>query len=76
MKYNFDKVMKANKFEVCVDTARQYGYFEHDEWGDECGGGLWFENNALVDYDGVACLPKEVAAGLRGMGFVVSADFD
>ena len=74
--YNFDKRIQAGKFDVQVDTAAQYGYFEHDHYGDECGGGLWFEDNTLVDYDGVAILPSDVAAGLRSMGMVVPADME
>jgi len=76
MKYAFDKVTRVGKFEVMVDSTAQYGYFEHEDYGDECGGGLWFEDGSLVDYDGVACLPGDVARGLRDMGFTVSPDFD
>lgn len=49
--------------------------------GDERGGGLWFDRSTtgdlvLRDYDGVACLPKEVATALRDAGVVVGQDFD
>lgn len=78
--YNFDKTTISGKFEIKVDTAALYGYFEHEELGDECGGGLWFEKCPegleLTDYDGVCCLPKRVAIGLRELGFIVEEDME
>lgn len=79
--YNFDVQLHEGKFEVKVDTAAAYGHFEHDELGDERGGGLWFIRPKvgpleLADYDGVPVLPKSVAKALRGAGFEVDADFD
>lgn len=74
--YTFNRRIQSGKFEILVDEAAQYGYFEHEELGDECGGGLWLEGNVLVDADGTYALPKDVAAGLRAMGFVVTEDFD
>ncbi len=75
-KYNFDKKIQSGKFDVQVDTAAQYGYFEHEHYGDEVGGGLWFQDNALIDYDGVAALPMPVIKGLREMGMVVPEDME
>lgn len=75
MDYAFDKVTRVGKFEVMVDSTAQYGYFEHEDYGDECGGGLWFEDGSLVDYDGVACLPLDVATALEQLGFVVDKSF-
>lgn len=74
-KYNFDKRTQSGKFDVQVDSGAQYGYFEHTHYGDECGGGLWFKDNALIDYDGVAALPMAVVTGLRDMGFTVADEF-
>ena len=71
MSYNFTKHKTAN-FTVAVDRAANYGYFEHDEYGDECGGGLWFESKALVDYDGVGELDTEVIDKLAELGYDVS----
>jgi hypothetical protein len=53
--------------------GRQQGWFEHNEYGDECGGGLWFYRNELVDYDGICgYLPEEVLDVLQyTMGFNV-----
>ena len=64
---------------VGVDTAARCGYFERKD-GSE-GGGLWFERLAdgtleLVDYDGMACLPRSVVEALRGAGFVLDETFD
>ena len=42
MAYNFNKKTKVKHYEVEVDTESMYGNFEHDELGDESGGGLWF----------------------------------
>lgn len=80
MSYEFNLKTISGKFEIKVDTAAQYGYFEHEELGDECGGGLWFEKCPegleLIDYDGVACLPARVAVGLRELGFIVGEDME
>jgi hypothetical protein len=36
-------------------------YFEHNTLGEDCAGHMWFdENKALIDYDGVFELPKEI----------------
>lgn len=75
MSYNFNLKFQAGPFEVMVDTASQYGYFEHDDLGDECGGGLWFRDNNLIDYDGVFELPSKVSAGLREHGFIVDEEY-
>jgi hypothetical protein len=51
------------------------GYFE---WvggtneDDECCGGLWFDGNVLVDYDGVSSLPDVVETTLREAGYNLS----
>jgi hypothetical protein len=78
--YNFDRVLQAPNFEIKIDTAAGYGYFEHNELGDNCGGGLWFERLeggmlSLTDYDGVFALPSEVKATLLLTGFIVDEDF-
>lgn len=78
--YNFDRKVQSGKFEIGVDTTAAYGYFEHDELGDECSGGLWFEREGgklvLTDYDGVAVLSKFVIKGLRDIGCRVPRDFE
>jgi len=61
MKYDFTISLGTQNFDVKVDPVAKYGYFEHNELGDECGGGLWFDDEMFLrDYDGVYELPKEV----------------
>lgn len=80
MSYNFNKSFVYGKFDVKVDEKAKYGYFEHHEYGEDCGGGLWFERTAsgkleLMDYDGVFELPRSVRNCLRENGFVVDDVF-
>jgi hypothetical protein len=82
-KYNFATKINTPNFEIGVDDATLYGYFEHNELGDECGGGLWFVINEenptkleLIDYDGVACLPKMICEALRENGYIISDIFE
>ena len=65
MTRQYDLDISTADFEIKIDTATNYGYFEHNELGDECGGGLWFQDGALTDYDGVYELPKQVETALR-----------
>ena len=71
MSYTFDKNITVKKWEINIDSAEQYGCFEHDDTGH--GGGLWFESNELVDYDGVFELPLSVIEGIELLGF--NADY-
>lgn len=36
------------------------GSFEHNQYGEDVGGGLWVRDHELFDYDGVHNLPEEV----------------
>ena len=54
------------------------GWMEHDTEGEV--GGLWMDSAdhgrlELVDYDGVAMLPRKVAQGLEACGVFVPDDF-
>lgn len=69
--YNFTINIDTPNFEIRIDTEAQYGYFEHNELGDECGGGLWFDDRLLLDYDGVYELPQEVQDALINASFIV-----
>jgi uncharacterized protein involved in high-affinity Fe2+ transport len=71
--YDFDKKTTIGKWEVQIDNKAKYGYFEHADTGS--GGGLWFESNELVDYDGVGVLPKKVIEAIKTLGFVVGDEF-
>lgn len=72
MSYNFTLKTTVGKFEVQIDPVAMYGYFEHEELGDECGGGLWFDTDKeLLDYDGVYDLPKKVREAITNLGYSV-----
>lgn len=58
---------------VCITIERReddYAGWEYynDEDDEYAEGGLWFEGNKLMDYDGVCALPEEVYMSLRHMG--------
>ena len=62
---------------VRVNDSDQYGSFEiydietgGEDWYAE--GGLWFEGNKVVDYDGVFSLPIPVINKLKEWGYDVS----
>jgi len=88
MTYNFDTKLNTKNFTVEIDTQANYGYFEHNTKGDECGGGLLFQTVPmseaglkkkkveLIYYDGVFALPKEVISALRTAGYIVDEDFE
>jgi len=73
---NFDKKTICGKYEVQISTLDQKGYFEDESFGDEQGGGLWFEKKSLIDYDGMACLPNDVIKAVRELGFTVPREFE
>lgn len=66
---------KGNSNEPKYDLllyGNQYGWFDHNEHGDEYGGFVWFKDGELVDYDGTAgYLPEEVLDALEAIGFDV-----
>ncbi len=59
---------------VQLSPATNYGYWEFKD-GSE-GGGLWFENNELVDFDGHYLLPAKVVTALRDHGCIVDDTFN
>jgi len=70
--YDFNFDASSANYEIKIDTEQEYGYFEHNTHGDEIAGGLWFEGNELVDYDGVFELPIEVVEALKANDIDVS----
>lgn len=70
------KVTTDNFTVEIFDETPLRGYFEHNELGDNCAGGLLFDGLRLIDYDGVFELPKEVIQALRGMSFYVGDEFE
>ena len=70
------KFITTNFTVEIFDEKPLRGYFEHNELGDDCAGGLLFEGNDLIDYDDVFELPKEVIQMLRDMDFYVGEEFE
>lgn len=80
MTIEYDKKVHVAPYIVEVSTKEARGYFEHDELGDEAGGGLWFQTNddgklEIIDYDGMSHLPGRVIEALDQMGVVVPEEF-
>ena len=44
---NTYKITNTENYEVALSTNGRYGYFEHNELGDICGGGLSTEAESL-----------------------------
>lgn len=80
MAHDYSMNLDTDKYTIRVSPTTNYGYFEHNKLGDECGGGLWFEpvlmTMELIDFDGVACLPQDVVKALRAAGFILDSTFD
>lgn len=79
--YDFNCKIVTDNFTIEVADSDRYGAFEHNDLGDECGGGLWFEQNPegkleLIDADGTYTLPEEVAEALRLAGYVITEEFE
>ena len=72
MSDHFTQKARAGKREVFISPTEHRGYFEHDVYGE--GGGLWFTNQELTDYDGVYFLPEDVATAIRSLGYIVPED--
>lgn len=70
--YKFDLNLSTATHTIEIDTAAGYGYFQNDTTGTE--GGLWFEDKTLIDYDGVAVLPKQVEDALKAKGYSLDDD--
>jgi hypothetical protein len=81
MNYNFNQDLSTDKWDIKIDTAERYGYFERHS--DGAGGGLWFVASEdkpgvveLRDFDGIYELPRSVIAALRGAGYYLDDTFD
>ena len=72
---NWEAKSVVGKYDISINFKTQKGWFEHHIYGDERGGGLWFEDDELTDYDGVYSLPNDVVTGIEELGFIVSEDF-
>ena len=75
--YDFDITLNTLSFEICIDSIAKYGYFEHKDLGEDCAGGLWFDDDfQLKDYDGVAILPTQVKEILIKLGHINAQNAD
>ena len=73
--YNIN--LSTNKFEIWINTETKYGWFEDNIFGDENGGGLWFdEDMKLKDYDGVYFLPNDVRNQLMRNNFITQEMYE
>jgi hypothetical protein len=69
--YNFTTRLGTQNYDIGIDPKALYGYFEHNELGEDSGGGLWFDKHFnLIDYDGVFQLPSEVKNILIQFGMI------
>jgi hypothetical protein len=74
-RYNLD--LSTNRFTIQIDTNGKYGWFEDKIYGDENGGGLWFdEDMKLKDYDGVYFLPNHVRNQLMKNNFITQEFYE
>ena len=73
MRYNFTIDTTGKNWRVLIDPAANYGYYERAS-GEE-GGGLWFGDKALLDYDGRMMLPRECCDLIRRAGYSVEYVF-
>jgi len=56
----------------CNEDTHVPTMFEHNEVGDDWGGGIWIKGKKVTDYDGVSELPRGVLKTLRALGYDVS----
>jgi hypothetical protein len=75
MAIKYDKKIQVGKYEIQISEDNTYGYFEHDDYGEDAGGSLTFENKVLEDFDGMMVLPLEVADGISKLGFNVNREY-
>ena len=66
------RVTETRNYEVGLSLDGTRGYFEHRAVGEDLGGELLFKDGALIDYDGVFSLPREIAVELKDRGVDVS----
>lgn len=70
-----EKSITIDDVRVTITEDKNYGYFELGETEyDYIEGGLWFENNELVDYDGCYILPLRVGQIIKQLGYKIDLD--
>lgn len=60
---------KTRNYTVSINKKLQRGYFEHNKLGEDISGELLFENDILIDYDGVFSLSTEIDDAIKILGF-------
>ena len=70
----YDKSIKAGKYEVKISTKEKYGFFEHDDYGEDDGGSFELENKEVDDIDGCYAIPVIVADAIIKLGFKIDKD--
>lgn len=76
--FSEDLVANTKNYSIGIFPDKNRGWFEHQRYGDEEGGRLWFnEDKELVDYDGISSdLPIEVLKAIRSLGYKVDKTFE
>ena len=75
MKHEYNITLGTQNYTIKISTKTRYGYFEHNELGDESGGGMWFDGDfMLMDYDGVYELPTEIKSIMIQCGYINAED--
>lgn len=62
-KHKFTQEAQVKNWKVYVSPSTNYGYFENQV--TERQGGIWFNGNMVVEYDGCYELPKSVVQALE-----------
>ena len=60
---------EEGEWSVFVNELGVPTMFEHHRFGDEAGGGLWFDGKTLTDYDGVFSLDPGVISICEQLGY-------
>lgn len=73
-RHRYTKSLTIGKWETNISPSTNYGYFENINNGNS--GGLWFENNEIIDYDGVYELPQAVIEAVKKLGYGIDSSFE
>ena len=70
----FILMLWKNKFGATVEGS--FEVYDTDSAGDEYygGGGLWFRDNILVDFDGVFSLMPQIVRKLKELGLGIEGE--